>query len=262
MLLFDALPSTSKLNTKSELSTSLPERPINNEKSSSISWSEIKSKIGESLTAVTVKLKSCTLENSPSKAVMDIKTSPDQSWSGVIVKVLPINSKVTLPEFSEVNTRNGPSTSSTSKSITKGVSSWVDWSIIEAKSIGSFIGRTVKTNISELINSPSDTEISTSISPLKFKFGLISKILLLTLIDAKSELEAEKNKSSPSTSSANKVIEKFVSSLTLWFSKDINTGASFTAFTLIVTIPTPDVHVPSVTVKPKESEPLKSALGA
>ena len=91
----------------------------------------------------------------------------------------------------------------------------------------SFTGFTVKINDVESKSSPSATDTSTTISPLKSWAGVIVK-LSPSIDKAASSLEAEKVNVSPSTSLADNESVKLVSSSILWSWIRSITGASFT----------------------------------
>jgi hypothetical protein len=99
------------------------------------------------------------------------------------------------------------------------------------------------------------------ISPLKLANGAITKSLSLKDKSAFPSIETSKSNASKSTSIAI-ILNKNVSSSSI-FCSEINskTGASLTGRTLIVTTPTPEVQVPSLTVKVKLSVPLKFSSG-
>ena len=259
-ILFDieelsAFPSTENPNVKSLLSTSEPDKLTLTEPSSSISWLETKSKTGASLTALTVRTKDCSLWNSPSKAIMSIAAVPDQFVAGVITIEFPENSVVTSAEWLAVKTKNGPSTSTTSRATVKGTSSSVSWSSIAEKTIASLTGKTFKTKSCVSDKSPSDTVTVTKTSPLKSWFGIIDNWFPSRVNVAFSFTETEKVKSLESISSADKDWLNTASSLTDWFSIPVKTGASLTGLTMILTTPTPEVQVPSVTVNVIASSP-------
>ena len=115
--------------------------------------------------------------------------------------------------------------------------------------------------LSKSVRAPSETVTATSIEPKKSGFGVTVKDCPLTIAVALSPAVALKNNASPSTSSANRFIDSWLSSLIDWSSTDTNTGASFTGETIIVTTPATDVQSPSETVNEKLSVPLKSCSG-
>ena len=157
------------LKDKSSPSTSLADNRSSKTLSSSISWLEIKSKTGASLTGFTVKLKLCSAKNSPSNAVTVTSILPDQFNNGVIIIEVPEYATSTNSNIASGPTdklKNGPSTSLIFKLKSRDVSSSIIWSSISPNVIGSFTGVTVIINVIVSLNWPSLTDTVTTISPL------------------------------------------------------------------------------------------------
>ena len=127
----------------------------------------------------------------------------------------------------------------------------------------SFTGSTVNVNTVLSVYSPSVTDILITTSPLKSSAGTIvnSSPDILTLTSWGNPLNASNVKSSPSTSSASKVITSGVSSLVNWESIADITGASFTGVTFI-SISSVATALPweSSTMNVKVSVPFQSTL--
>ena len=97
----------------------------------------------------------------------------------------------------------------------------------------SLIGSTLIVNVSESLNSPSDTETVNSILPLKLRLGVIVKISSSRTPVPLSRLK-EYSKSSPSGSSLERAIAISLSSSTIWVPINDKTGGSFTGITVRV----------------------------
>ena len=97
----------------------------------------------------------------------------------------------------------------------------------------SLIGSTLIVNVSESLNSPSDTDTVNSILPLKLRLGVIVKISSSRTPVPLSRLK-EYSKSSPSGSSLERTISISLSSSTIWVPINDKTGGSFTGITVRV----------------------------
>ena len=253
-------PSIDAEKYNCSLSISLPDKVVLNTPSSSILWSATSSRTGASFTGFTVTVNVVESEYSPSVTSTDKERVPNQSASGITVRLVPSTSTAALPSTDAEKIKSSPSISDADNSRVTLPSSSISWLSTDVIIGASFTGFTVNVNDIESSSSISVTLTETTISPYQSWLGVIVKLVPLTKTSELPSEVALKYKFSLSTSDALSTYSKTPSSSILWSATSSRTGASFTGFTVTVNV-VESVYSPSVTSTDKERVPNQSASG-